>query len=94
MTAKATPLTMPHAPEWLAALPPLRGKLMADVALGDICWFRVGGPADIVFMPADVEDLAAFLAALPLHVPLTVLGAGSNVLVRDGGIRGDRKSVV
>lgn len=88
MTAKATPLTMPHAPEWLAALPPLRGKLMADVALGDICWFRVGGPADIVFMPADVEDLAAFLAALPLHVPLTVLGAGSNVLVRDGGIRG------
>ena len=88
MTAEATPLTMPRAPEWLAGLPPLRGKLVADVALGDICWFRVGGPADIVFMPADVEDLAAFLAALPLHVPLTVLGAGSNVLVRDGGIRG------
>jgi UDP-N-acetylmuramate dehydrogenase len=79
---------MTHAPEWLAALPPLRGKLMIDLAMGDICWFRVGGPADVVFMPADTDDLAAFLKALPAHVPLAVLGAGSNVLVRDGGIRG------
>ena len=88
MTAKATPANMTHAPEWLAALPPLRGKLMTDLAMGDICWFRVGGPADVVFMPADTDDLAAFLRALPAHVPLAVLGAGSNVLVRDGGLRG------
>lgn len=88
MTAKATPQNLNNAPDWLAALPPLRGKLMADVVLGDICWFRVGGAAEIVFMPADVDDLSAFLAALPENVPLTVLGAGSNVLVRDGGIRG------
>lgn len=88
MTAEATPQNMNNAPDWLAALPPLRGKLMPDVVLGDICWFRVGGSADIVFMPADAEDLSTFLAALPRHVPLTVLGAGSNVLVRDGGIRG------
>ncbi|MBL6641756.1 UDP-N-acetylmuramate dehydrogenase [Alphaproteobacteria bacterium] len=88
MTAKATPANMTHAPEWLAALPPLRGKLMTDLAMGDICWFRVGGPADVVFMPADTDDLAAFLKALPAHVPLAVLGAGSNVLVRDGGLRG------
>lgn len=74
--------------DWLSALPPLRGKLLDNVALADICWFRVGGPADLVFMPADTDDLAAFLAALPEDVPLTVLGAGSNVLVRDGGVRG------
>ena len=56
--------------------------------MGDICWFRVGGAADVVFMPADVEDLSAFLVALPEDVPLSVVGAGSNVLARDGGIRG------
>lgn len=75
-------------PDWLAALPPLRGKLLEAVTMADLCWFRVGGPADVVFMPADEADLSAFLAALPQEVPLTVLGAGSNVLIRDGGIRG------
>lgn len=82
--------TVPHIqkPEWLSALPTLRGKMLDNVRLSDLCWFRVGGPADIVFMPADVEDLSAFLAALPEEVPLTILGAGSNVLIRDGGVRG------
>ena len=51
-------------------------------------WFRAGGPAEVLFRPADVEDLAAFLAALPADVPVTVLGVGSNLLVRDGGIKG------
>ena len=86
MNAEATPMNT--MPDWLNALPPLRGKLMPDFVMGDICWFRVGGPADVVFMPADIDDLSAFLAALPEDVPLSVLGAGSNVLVRDGGIRG------
>ncbi len=75
-------------PDWLNALPALRGKLLDNVSMADLCWFRVGGPADIVFMPADSDDLAAFLKAVPQQVPLTVLGAGSNVLIRDGGLRG------
>ena len=86
MNAEATPIDM--MPDWFNALPDLRGKLMPDFVMGDICWFRVGGAADVVFIPADVEDLSAFLAALPEDVPLSVVGAGSNVLVRDGGIRG------
>ncbi len=78
----------PMTADWIAALPPLRGKLLPHVALADLCWFRVGGAAEIVFMPADGDDLAAFLAAVPHDVPLHVLGAGSNTLVRDGGVRG------
>lgn len=75
-------------PEWSAALPPLRGKLVPHQRLADLCWFRVGGAADLVFMPADRDDLCACLAALPDDVPVSVLGAGSNTLVRDGGVRG------
>ena len=74
--------------DWRAALPQVRGKLLPDVALADLCWFRVGGAADMVFMPADADDLADFLAAVPQDFPLHVLGAGSNTLVRDGGVRG------
>ena len=74
--------------DWRTALPPVRGKLLPDVALADFCWFRVGGSADMVFMPADAEDLADFLAAVPQDIPLHVLAAGSNTLVRDGGVRG------
>ena len=74
--------------DWRAALPQVRGKLLPNVALADLCWFRVGGAADMVFMPADADDLADFLAAVPQDVPLHVLGAGSNTLVRDGGVRG------
>ena len=61
---------------------------MQDAPLAPYTWFRVGGPADVLFLPADEEDLAAFLAALPSEVPVSVLGLGSNVIVRDGGIEG------
>lgn len=69
-------------------LPAFRGKLMKNTALAPYTWFRVGGAADALFLPADEDDLAAFLKALPEHVPVTVLGVGSNTIVRDGGIEG------
>jgi UDP-N-acetylmuramate dehydrogenase len=69
-------------------LPRPRGRLTADAPLGPQTWFRAGGNAEVLFRPADTQDLAAFLAALPREVPVTVLGVGSNVLVRDGGIKG------
>src|SRR5438477_1374821 len=69
-------------------LPPVRGRLTANAPIGPMTWFRVGGPADALFRPADLEDLAGFLAALPPDVPVTVIGVGSNLLVRDGGIPG------
>jgi UDP-N-acetylmuramate dehydrogenase len=69
-------------------LPKPRGRLAPDAPLGAQTWFRTGGPAEVLFRPADAEDLAAFLRALPADVPVTVLGVGSNLLVRDGGIRG------
>ena len=69
-------------------LPKPRGRLTADAPLGAQTWFRTGGNAEVLFRPADTEDLASFLAALAADVRVTVLGVGSNVLVRDGGIRG------
>ncbi|HET6970151.1 MAG TPA: UDP-N-acetylmuramate dehydrogenase, partial [Phenylobacterium sp.] len=72
----------------LAQLPAVRGKLLRNEALAPFTWFRVGGPADWLFLPADADDLQAFLAALPAEVPVTVLGVGSNVIVRDGGVPG------
>ena len=69
-------------------LPPVRGRYAEDVALAPITWFRVGGAAEVMFRPADTEDLAGFLAARPDDVPVTVLGVGSNLLVRDGGVPG------
>jgi UDP-N-acetylmuramate dehydrogenase len=69
-------------------LPSVRGRLRADAPLAGITWFRVGGPAEVLFRPADAEDLAAFLAGTPADVPVTVIGVGSNLLVRDGGVRG------
>jgi len=65
-----------------------RGRLTADAPLGPQTWFGTGGPAEVLFRPADVEDLASFLKALPADVPVTVLGVGSNLLVRDGGVKG------
>ncbi len=65
-----------------------RGRLTADAPLGPQTWFRTGGNAEVLFRPADVEDLASFLHDLPADVPVTVLGVGSNLLVRDGGLRG------
>jgi UDP-N-acetylmuramate dehydrogenase len=73
---------------WKDRLPAVRGKLLKDEPLGPFTWFRVGGPAEVLFLPADADDLADFLKALPAEVPLTVLGVGSNVIVRDGGVPG------
>jgi len=73
---------------WRDALPAVRGKLLRDEPLGPFTWFRVGGAAEVLFIPADPEDLAAFLKALEPAVPVTVLGVGSNVIVRDGGVEG------
>ncbi len=71
-----------------AKLPDLRGRLSFGTPLSDITWFRVGGPAQALFSPADEADLAYFLANLPAEIPVTVVGLGSNLLVRDGGVRG------
>lgn len=71
-----------------AAAPGLRGRLVAGASLADLTWFRVGGPAEVLFTPADEEDLATLLAALDPAVPVTVIGLGSNLIVRDGGIPG------
>lgn len=70
------------------SLIPVRGTLTPDRPLDALTWLRVGGPADWLFQPADAEDLAAFLAALPPEVPVFPMGVGSNLIVRDGGIRG------
>ena len=69
-------------------LPTVRGALRADAGLGRGTWFGVGGAADVLFQPADAADLSAFLAELPAEVPVSVLGVGSNLLVRDGGVAG------
>ena len=68
-------------------LPTPRGTLTPNRSLSDLTWLRVGGPADYLFQPADVSDLAGFLAALPASVPVFPMGVGSNLIVRDGGIR-------
>jgi UDP-N-acetylmuramate dehydrogenase len=72
----------------LDRLPRVRGRMTFDAPLAPITWFGVGGPADVLFKPADLADLAAFLAEKPDDLPVTVLGVGSNLLVRDGGLRG------
>ncbi len=69
-------------------MPELRGRLAANAPLADITWFRVGGPAQVLFTPADEADLATFLQKLPDDVPINVIGLGSNLLVRDGGVPG------
>jgi UDP-N-acetylmuramate dehydrogenase len=69
-------------------LPAVRGRLVANAPIGPLTWFRVGGPAEMLFRPADEADLAQFLAATPCDIPVTVIGVGSNLLVRDGGIPG------
>ena len=73
---------------WREALPEVRGKLLRDEPLGPFTWFRVGGAAEVLFIPADADDLADFLSALDPTVPVMVLGVGSNVIVRDGGVEG------
>lgn len=79
-----------HAPasSLIERLPRARGELVANAPLAPFTWFRVGGPAEVLFRPADADDLAAFLAGTPADVPVTVIGVGSNLLVRDGGVAG------
>lgn len=72
----------------IADLPAVRGTLTENRDLSGLTWMRVGGPADVLFQPADVEDLAAFLKALPAEIPVFTMGVGSNLIVRDGGVRG------
>lgn len=75
-------------PHLIERLPAVRGRLSPDAPLAHTTWFRVGGPAEVLFRPADRDDLAHFLRATPQGVPVTVLGVGSNALIRDGGVRG------
>ena len=67
--------------------PNVRGRLTQGRALAELTWLRVGGPADVLFQPADVDDLCSFLAALPAEMPVFPMGVGSNLIVRDGGLR-------
>jgi UDP-N-acetylmuramate dehydrogenase len=71
-----------------AQMPKLRGRMIPNQKLSDVTWFRVGGPAQVLFSPADEEDLAYFLSNLAPEIPVTVIGLGSNLLVRDGGVEG------
>jgi UDP-N-acetylmuramate dehydrogenase len=75
-------------PELKAAMPQLRGRLLANQSLAELTWFRVGGPAQVLFTPMDEDDLAYFLAHLPHELPVCVVGVGSNLIVRDGGMPG------
>jgi UDP-N-acetylmuramate dehydrogenase len=72
----------------LKTLPTVRGRLEAMAPLADLTWFRAGGPAEVLFTPADETDLSSFLKALPTKIPVYVIGVGSNLLVRDGGVPG------
>jgi UDP-N-acetylmuramate dehydrogenase len=76
------------APELKAAMPDLRGRLLSNEPLAPLTWFRVGGPAQILFTPADEDDLSYLLAHLSSELPVTIVGVGSNLIVRDGGIAG------
>src|ERR1700733_14288245 len=71
-----------------AAMPDFRGRLLANQSLAELTWFRVGGPAQVLFTPADEDDLAYFLAHLPREFSIYVVGVGSNLIVRDGGLPG------
>src|SRR4051794_36148319 len=82
-------MTFPDiTPDLKAAMPRLRGRLLANQSLAELTWFRVGGPAQVLFTPADEDDLGYFLAHLPHEIPVTVVGVGSNLIVRDGGLPG------
>jgi UDP-N-acetylmuramate dehydrogenase len=82
-------MTFPDiVPELEARLPDLRGRLIANEPLGPLTWFRVGGPAQALFIPQDDADLGYLLGSLPAEIPVTVLGLGSNLIVRDGGVPG------
>jgi UDP-N-acetylmuramate dehydrogenase len=85
----ATPMTFPDITAQLKArMPLLRGRLIANQPLAELTWFRVGGPAQVMFMPDGEDVLADFLKNLPADIPVTVIGLGSNLIVRDGGVPG------
>ena len=81
-------MTAARSPGFVDTLPPLRGRLQADAPLAPFTWFRAGGAAEVLVRPADTDDLSAFLAALPHEIPVHVIGACSNLIVRDGGLPG------
>jgi UDP-N-acetylmuramate dehydrogenase len=81
-------MTARQAQDLIERLPPVRGRLTAEAPLAAVTWFRVGGAAEVLFRPADAEDLAEFLVKRPPEVPVTVIGVASNLLVRDGGVEG------
>src|SRR3954466_6483572 len=82
-------MTFPDILPQLKPGPPhLRGRLLANEPLAPLTWFRVGGPAQALFMPEDEADLAYLMANLPRDVAVTVIGLGSNMIVRDGGVAG------
>lgn len=76
------------ASDLIARLPRVKGPYQANAAIKDLTWFRAGGPAEVLYIPPDADDLAAFLKGVPADVALTVIGVGSNLLVRDGGVVG------
>src|SRR6202795_2521231 len=75
-------------PDLKRSLPKLRGRLLANQSLAELTWFRVGGPAQLLFMPEDEADLSYFLAGLASDIAVTVIGLGSNLIIRDGGVPG------
>jgi len=75
-------------PDLKARMPELRGRLLANQSLAEFAWFRVGGPAQAFYLPEDENDLAYVMRNLPAEIPVTVVGAGSNLIVRDGGVPG------
>src|ERR1700719_3421835 len=82
-------MTFPDiTPDLKAAMPQLRGRLLANQSLAELTWFRVGGPAQVLFTPAHADDLGYFLAHLPGEIAVYVVGVGSNLIVRDGGMPG------
>src|SRR5262245_22908123 len=82
-------MTFPDlVPQLKSRMPQLRGRLLPNQSLAELTWFRVGGPAQALFMPEDEADLAYALAQLPFDIAVTVIGLGSNLIVRDGGVAG------
>jgi UDP-N-acetylmuramate dehydrogenase len=82
-------MTFPDiTPDLKAAMPELRGRLLANQSLAELTWFRVGGPAQVLFTPADEDDLSYFLERLPRELAVYIVGVGSNLIVRDGGMPG------
>jgi len=81
-------MAAPRMPDFIDTLPTLRGRVQANAPLAPFTWFRVGGPAELLVRPADAEDLARLLHALPHDVPVHVIGACSNLIIRDGGLPG------